>query len=220
MEKPFEEQPEELTESIEPKESTQTTQPVRDVKVSSVDSIEEPIELFPMWKRLKEEVVQDNFLDSPTLNNPNILGEMIIGEGKIFPVDAKVYFNSGDTHIFSYDTSGITIASGLEINGGGTTFTETMTTTKAATGSGSWEDWDISALVPVGTRYVDVQVLNTASSTQNAGVRENGSSVVRYQAGKNYAIAPFKVAVGSSLTIEIYAQDNAGQYFYITGYYT
>ena len=220
MEKPFEEQPDELTESIEQKESRQPTQPVRDVKVSPVDSIEEPIELFPMWKRLKEEVVQDNFFDSPTLNNPNILGEMIIGEGKIFPVDAKVYFNSGDTHIFSYDTSGITLASGLKITGGGNTFTETYTSPKSTTASATWEEWDISAIVPVGTTAVEVQILNTSVSSEDGGAREYGSSLERKQWGKNYTSMDLRVNVGSNRIIEIYAQVRNNQYFFITGYYT
>ena len=219
MEKPFEEQPDELTESIEQKESRQPTQPVKDVKVSPVDSIEEPIELFPILEK-PEEVVQDNVLSDKTLISPNIIGEMTMGDGKIFPVDAKIHFNIGDTHIFSYDTSGITLASGLKITGGGNTFTETYTSPKSTTASATWEEWDISAIVPVGTTAVEVQILNTSASSEDGGAREYGSSLERKQWGKNYTSMDLRVNVGSNRIIEIYAQVRNNQYFFITGYYT
>jgi len=48
-------------------------------------------------------------------------------------------------------------------------------------GAGTWQDWDISAIVPVGTRYVEVSIgSNNSALTINAGVRANGSGLARF----------------------------------------
>ena len=45
----------------------------------------------------------------------------------------------------------------------------------------TWEDWDLSAIVPAGTKAVLVEIYLQFSSNTVCGVRKNGSSLNRYQ---------------------------------------
>ncbi len=45
----------------------------------------------------------------------------------------------------------------------------------------TWEDWDLSAIVPVGTKAVLVEIYLQFSANQVSGARKNGSALNRYQ---------------------------------------
>ena len=49
------------------------------------------------------------------------------------------------------------------------------------TNTSTWEDWDLSAIVPAGTKAVLVEIYLQFSANQVSGVRKNGSSLNRYQ---------------------------------------
>jgi len=49
------------------------------------------------------------------------------------------------------------------------------------TNTNTWEDWDLSAIVPAGTKAVLVEIYLQFSANQVSGVRKNGSSLNRYQ---------------------------------------
>ena len=49
------------------------------------------------------------------------------------------------------------------------------------TNTNTWEDWDISAIVPAGTKAVLVEIHLQFSANQVAGARKNGSALNRYQ---------------------------------------
>ena len=82
----------------------------------------------------------------------------------------------------------------------------------------SWEDVDVSAHVPDGTVAVVLDVVNTAGSTVNTGLRENGISTgTAYYgmqaSGHSYAI----VGLDSNEVFEAYIS-NAGCDCYLLGY--
>ena len=185
----------------EPKEITGTPKETPIVEVEPVKSketikpIEEAIELFTPTlpkETLKEKVRQDNFYDNPILNNPTILGEMNIGTGG-------------------------------SIIGGGFDYTELDTAAGSAhnpSSNNTWEDWDISAIIPAGTTTVEI-LMENISGTQALGARKNGSSLNRAVALLAYAPLTMLVEVDSNRIIEIYAQTGyANAYFWVSGYYS
>lgn len=55
----------------------------------------------------------------------------------------------------------------------------------------TWEDWDLSALIPAGAKYVDILSRTNTSSIHTVGVRKNGSSIVRSLATDSYDGIPY-----------------------------
>ena len=90
----------------------------------------------------------------------------------------------------------------------------------------TWEDWDLSALVPAGTLYVLVGMGhgNTAATFQ-LGVRETGSALdsrltfdKATDAGSRMQLSLI-VPVDSARKIQRYGQTIAQSYFSILGYW-
>ncbi len=85
-----------------------------------------------------------------------------------------------------------------------------------ASGTSAWEDWDISAIVPADTKYVEVVI--KAGAAHTAGVRENGTSNDRTVSNGGGGLAFRTCKCDSNRIIEIYTT-YASTYFYITGYW-
>jgi len=81
-------------------------------------------------------------------------------------------------------------------------------------GTDTWEDWDISAIVPAGARYAQVLCFNAVK--QVLGARKDGSAVERKY--NTPAEAPLmltcEIVAG---TIEILAAAHATAFFQIVG---
>jgi len=59
------------------------------------------------------------------------------------------------------------------------TYTELAGAETGVSVVGSWEDWDLSAIVPAGTKYVLIYVRNNYTGALSHGVRKNGSALNR-----------------------------------------
>jgi len=90
------------------------------------------------------------------------------------------------------------------------------------TNSDTWEDWDISAIVPASTKCVLVGLLVFLNG-ENNGVRKNGSAVDRrsiFALGGNAMMRWDICECDTNRVIECY-DDNVGEdgEFYIMGYW-
>ena len=105
------------------------------------------------------------------------------------------------------------------------TFTELVGNNNHANPTAStWEDWDVSALVPSGGRSVLVLVAPTAYSdlAETVGVRKNGSALARTISVNPIHAHPFTwlTECDTNRIIETYASDIGRWFFNIVGYWT
>jgi hypothetical protein len=86
---------------------------------------------------------------------------------------------------------------------------------------GTWEDWDLSAIVPAGTTSVLVNMYTTEGG-HTMGVRNNGSSDARLFYILQYGNLAIQTKVGADRIIERYAGTLtvANTNFRIVGYWT
>ena len=83
-----------------------------------------------------------------------------------------------------------------------------------------WTNWDISAIVPVGTHAVSVSARQTVAVVGPIGARENGSALARTQATSENVWQYWTVLVDALRIIEIYSfQNNGSCLFNILGYW-
>lgn len=85
-------------------------------------------------------------------------------------------------------------------------FTSTWSAESQPAGTGAWEDWDISALVPSNAVYVMVLLRNGSGQVKEGGIRANGDSTA-----KNYGIATSTCrvqmeSIPSDKKLELYAE--------------
>ena len=104
-------------------------------------------------------------------------------------------------------------------------FTELASAEHNATAAHTWEDWDISAIVPVGIKSVEVVISGYANGNMVGGARKNGSALDRKyyiyyaeaaQLGRGSLT--LTVEVDANRIIEIYTS-TATLGFYIVGYW-
>lgn len=103
----------------------------------------------------------------------------------------------------------------------GVALTELFSSSNSNTGNSTWEDWDISSLVPERTSCVEVSLLNTGVSAIAMGTRKNGSALERkigIGAG-NFDGGTMLCEVGSDRIIETFSSDYANSGFRIIGYF-
>ena len=90
----------------------------------------------------------------------------------------------------------------------------------------TWEDWDISAIVPAGTKAVLVEIYIKFSSNQVSGVRKNGSALERKQStgtpsDTSVAYRHILTEVDNNRIIEVYGSlASANLTFSILGYWS
>lgn len=89
---------------------------------------------------------------------------------------------------------------------------------KAATGAGAFEDWDISGVVPAGTKFVEVHCRGSTTAGIN-GVRENGSALARVVTQLSNSSWEVQVKVDAARVIEIYQANVSRGRFDIVGYW-
>ena len=66
-------------------------------------------------------------------------------------------------------------------SGGGLTYVEIAPPAWSSPSvANTWENWDLSALIPADAKYADIFARYKATSASNFGVRKNGSAIVRY----------------------------------------
>lgn len=75
----------------------------------------------------------------------------------------------------------------------------------------SWEDWDMSAFIPVGAVYVQVHTDNLLAESQ--GIREKGSALARI------TTSPFSCLCRLSTARVVQTYAPAGRAWYCTGYW-
>ncbi len=90
-----------------------------------------------------------------------------------------------------------------------------------ATGADAWEDWDISGIVPAGTKSV---LLGITGNNQIVGARKNGSALTRFMYGVqptafNYPFQTVVCECDSNRVIEIYSATDTVAEFNILGYW-
>lgn len=90
----------------------------------------------------------------------------------------------------------------------------------------TWEDWDLSAIVPAGTKTVLVEIYLKFSANQVSGVRKNGSALDRKQAtgtpsDTSVAYRHVLTEVDDNRVIEVYGSlADANLTFSILGYWS
>ena len=90
----------------------------------------------------------------------------------------------------------------------------------------TWEDWDLSAIVPAGTKAVLVEIRLIFSANQVSGVRKNGSALNRLQSTStpSTTVISFRdilTEVDANRTIEIYGSlASVYLHFSILGYWS
>jgi len=111
----------------------------------------------------------------------------------------------------------------------GLTFTELAGgEDKTVATANTWEDWDISAIVPAGTVAVLVLIVSIggAATSGSAGARKNGSALARLHdvntttASAERSATCILTEVDANRIIEIYAPDTSKYQFNIVGYWS
>lgn len=110
--------------------------------------------------------------------------------------------------------------------GGGVAFTELAGgENKAVAVASTWGDWDLSAIVPIGTKSVLVAV-GASTALYVTGARKKGSTLERTTPGVDFAAASLTGWAMTFLTecdvnrvIQIYCS-NTGPKFNILGYWS
>ena len=112
-----------------------------------------------------------------------------------------------------------TMRSGAEVNLVPTYVEVSAGLSTTTIGTSSWEDWDLSSVVPVGALYADIAIVNRADSEFVAGVRKNGGTTNRYRYLPNDSSIMYTVVLDSGRIIERYCSDNGSTNFAVMGYY-
>ncbi|MBA7577925.1 hypothetical protein ES708_19781 [subsurface metagenome] len=89
------------------------------------------------------------------------------------------------------------------------------TTEYRPSATGTWEDWDLSAIVPPGTKYVAVIFIRGASGS--IGIRKNGSALNRMWPIAHYIECI--IEVDANRIIEINHDSLTTKGFSISGYW-
>jgi len=113
---------------------------------------------------------------------------------------------------------------GLDV-AGGLTFTELDSAVHNASGAvDTWEDWDLTAIVPAGTVAVLVGICNIAqNSLLTGGARKNGTALTRYFLvgyGSHAVQTHILTECDANRIIDIYASVLAEVDFFIMGYWS
>ncbi|MBA7621563.1 hypothetical protein ES703_28927 [subsurface metagenome] len=89
-----------------------------------------------------------------------------------------------------------------------------------ASASTTWEDWDLSAIIPAGavTALISMQQENT--SIYDVGARRNGTALDRKMAAKAYVTQNWLTEVDANRVIEIYAEYCNNTKFNVLGYWS
>lgn len=87
-------------------------------------------------------------------------------------------------------------------------------------GAGAWADWDLTGIVPAGTKWVLLSC-ESPNGTGNitTGGRKNGSAMVRQVKTADGGNATFLVEPDSNLVIEVYDSTANIADFSILGYW-
>lgn len=100
-------------------------------------------------------------------------------------------------------------------------YVEMVPSSHKVTTTNTWEDWDLSSLIPPDTKQVEISCW--ASTSEDVGARKNGSSLERRITTNGAVPQPFTFSVNpdSSGIIEIYASANGANsvIFNIWGYW-
>lgn len=94
-------------------------------------------------------------------------------------------------------------------------------TTAAGEGGsdGAWVDWDLSAIIPAGSTTVEIAI-KKLTATDDVGVRENGSALVREFNVLKLSYFTLTVKTSGSWIIEIMSDDvSDGDVFSVIGYW-
>lgn len=109
---------------------------------------------------------------------------------------------------------------------GGVSFTELAGGEVHQTSNGwTWQDWDISGIVPAGTKSVLVAIHGSSNSDAGHGVRKNGSALTRYAEAMPigaYSTSVWLTEVDANRVIECYRRSNTATdaKFSILGYWS
>jgi len=91
----------------------------------------------------------------------------------------------------------------------------------STSGVNAWEDWDLSAVIPAGAKYVEVQIWSD-DAQYLFGLRENGATVERQTSNQtgHYYTYTLNCKLDSNLVVERYAGTTAAKTkFAPTGYW-
>jgi len=113
---------------------------------------------------------------------------------------------------------------GLDVVGG-LTFTELDSAVHNASGAiNTWEDWDVSGLVPAGTVAVLVGIYNIdVNALLTGGARKNGTALTRYfpVGWASHAVQTHILTeCDANRIIDIYASNLGAVGFFILGYWS
>lgn len=77
--------------------------------------------------------------------------------------------------------------------------------------SGAWEDWDISSELSTDAVVAEIAIEQTQNTSNEIGVRKNGSTSERRFLASDDTTIVMKVDVSSSQTVEIFTSDSVNQ---------
>lgn len=99
------------------------------------------------------------------------------------------------------------------------TLTEVLTFVNKTGGSGGWVDWDLSAIIPVNAKYVEIFGFCNVVGGGFSGVRKPGSAVARAINQLQYTPVGFTVEPVSRIVEVWEVAGAAGNTYYISGYW-
>jgi len=141
----------------------------------------------------------------------------------ILTADGDIFIRSGGavTRLaIGAEATGLKVVSGLPAWAAFPAFTELAgSENKVVTTAGTWEDWDISGIVPAGTKAALVGLWGYGSGTPLMGARKNGSALVRQESVPLSGIILMTTEVDANRVMEIYA-DTVTRRFEIKGYWS
>ena len=96
-------------------------------------------------------------------------------------------------------------------------YKELFSSAHSPTSAATWEDWDISAIIPATARCAEIMIV--PKDTAAHGCRKNGSALVRYIGAVTYGhpITMF-CETDASRVIEIYSHGSTTSEFQVIGY--
>jgi hypothetical protein len=83
----------------------------------------------------------------------------------------------------------------------------------------TWEDWDLSAIIPMGTIAVLVLCIQIGTGNENVGIRNNGSNLNRRRYIAPRAPLLATTPVGADRIIECYGSVALDAVFQVWGYW-
>ncbi len=160
-------------------------------------------------------VIVDNAVNS--IESEDVAGATIGNKLRSGTGDWRLV-NNAEATLVQYDITGKMAVGIVPFARVGLEYIEAWPAAHNAGGDGAWENWDINAIIPANTIWVDILAQNTAAGTRFPGVRKNGSGLQRKAGIGIESSVTFRVQADGGEIIEIYASVAADIDFFVVGW--